>query len=113
MMSLSYDATSLPVTPVEATTTETAMTEETRASQRRMPATAVVVPASATAQPGAVEDRFDYDRSTICVVIHLRPQRTEGEPRQVLLSVQHGVGNTDELPLYQVVSEAELGPLPK
>lgn len=58
------------------------------------------------------EDRYDYDRCTIMVMLQLRPAQ-EGQERQIVLSVQNGVGNAADFPLYRIVSETELGgPLP-
>ena len=65
-------------------------------------------PAIAT-QASAQQDRYDYDRTSIILVAHFRPVSQDGQPRQVWLSTQNGVGNEQDFPLYSVLSEADLG----
>ena len=62
-------------------------------------------PASQTSQ----QDRYDYDRTSILLIAHFRPVSQDGKPRHVWLSVQNGVGNEQDFPLYRVLSEADLG----
>ena len=74
-------------------------------------------PVSTSAQtPQAIstEDLYDYQKCTVMIVIQLRPEREEGEPRSVLLSVQNGTANKEDLPMLRLLlSEEELGgPLP-
>ena len=64
------------------------------------------IPAS---QASAQQDRYDYDRTSIILVAHFRPVSQDGQPRQVWLSAQNGVGNEQDFPLYRVLSEADLG----
>jgi hypothetical protein len=66
------------------------------------------VPAS---RASAQQDRYDYDRTSIILVAHFRPVSQDGQPRQVWLSAQNGVGNEQDFPLYRVLSEADLGGL--
>ncbi len=71
-------------------------------------------PVSALSPNGASEaagqqDRYDYDRTSIILVAHLRPANQDGQPRQVWLSAQNGVGNEQDFPLYRLLSEADLG----
>ena len=62
-------------------------------------------PATQTSQ----QDRYDYDRTSILLVAHFRPAGQEGQPRQVWLSVQNGIGNEQDFPLYRVLPEEDLG----
>jgi hypothetical protein len=56
------------------------------------------------------EDLYTYPKCTIMIVVQLRPQVEDGRPRPVLLSVQNGTTNTEDLPLYRLLSsEDELG----
>ena len=74
--------------------------------------TAAPVPApspDAASQASAQQDRYDYDRSSIILVAHFRPVTQDGQPRQVWLSTQNGVGNEQDFPLYRLLSEADLG----
>jgi hypothetical protein len=64
---------------------------------------------SGASQVTALQDRYDYDRTSIILVAHLRPANQDGQPRQVWLSVQNGVGNEQDFPLYHLLSEADLG----
>ncbi len=67
----------------------------------------------AASQASAQQDRYDYDRTSIILVAHFRPVSQDGQPRQVWLSAQNGVGNEQDFPLYRVLSEADLrGPWP-
>ncbi len=61
---------------------------------------------SVPAKPG--EDRYDYDASTIVLVVQFRPV-VAGQPRPIWVSVQNGVGNRQDFPLYRMLTEAELG----
>ena len=90
-------------------------------AQKDIPAqtTAPVVQASAPAHaqtPPAPppEDQYTYEKCTVMLVMQLRPQQQENGSRSVLLSVQNGTGNKEDLPLYRLLaSEEELGgPLP-
>jgi cell division septation protein DedD len=64
---------------------------------------------SGASQTTAPQDRYDYDRTSIILVAHLRPANQDGQPRQIWLSVQNGVGNEQDFPLYRLLSEADLG----
>jgi len=80
------------------------------------PATAApVLPAeqtSTTTAKALPEDLYDLRRCTVCVTLQFYPGE-EGRPRRVLLSIQNGAGNKDDLPLLAVIGENELGgPLP-
>jgi hypothetical protein len=55
------------------------------------------------------EDLYDYRKCTIFIVVQLRPEAQAGQPRQILLSVQNGVSNKEDLPLYRLLSEEQLG----
>lgn len=56
------------------------------------------------------EDLYAYHKCTIMIVVQLRPQGEAGHPRPVLLSVHNGTTNTEDLPLYRLLSsEDELG----
>jgi hypothetical protein len=55
------------------------------------------------------EDPYDFDTCTIVAVIQLRPRREAGHARQVLLSVQNGTANREDLPLYRLLTEDDLG----
>ncbi len=58
------------------------------------------------------EDLYAYQKCTIMIVVQLRPQVEGGRPRPVLLSVQNGTANKEDLPLYRLLSsEDELGGL--
>jgi hypothetical protein len=66
-------------------------------------------PQVGASQASAQQDRYDYDRTSIILVAHFRPVTQDGQPRQVWLSAQNGVGNEQDFPLYRVLSEADLG----
>jgi hypothetical protein len=56
------------------------------------------------------EDLYAYQKCTIMIVVQLHPQVEDGRPRSVLLSVQNGTTNKEDLPLYRLLtSEDELG----
>jgi hypothetical protein len=61
-------------------------------------------PASA-GTPVAGEERYDYERTTIVFVAQLRPVREAGHPREVVLSVNNGVGNINDFPLMRILTE--------
>jgi hypothetical protein len=63
----------------------------------------------AASQASAQQDHYDYDRTSIILVAHFRPVTRDGQPRQVWLSAQNGVGNEQDFPMYRVLSEADLG----
>ena len=67
-----------------------------------------------TPQASSHEDLYDYQKCTVMIVIQLRPQREAGGPRPVLLSVQNGTANKEDLPMFRLLpSEEDLGsPLP-
>jgi hypothetical protein len=70
--------------------------------------------AAPSTSPISTEDRYDFDKCTIKMVILWRPVPGEGEPRQIIACVQNGIGNKDDFPIYQVFTEAEMdGPLPE
>jgi hypothetical protein len=62
-----------------------------------------------TNRQGTGEDLYDYRKCTIFIVVQLRPEVEAGQPRRVLLSVQNGVSNKEDLPLYRLLSEEQLG----
>src|SRR5256885_15728010 len=67
--------------------------------------TAAPVPApspTAASQASSQQDRYDYDRTSIILVAHFRPVTQDGQPRQVWLSAQNGVGNEQDFPLYRM-----------
>src|SRR5438128_8693888 len=64
-------------------------------------------PAPAAGKPA--EDRYVYEQCTIVLVVQVRPQTEAGQPRQMVLSVQNGLGNTVDFPIYRVLTEADLG----
>ncbi len=75
---------------------------------------AIVSPVSApspneSSQTARRQDSYDYDRTSIILVAHLRPANQDGQPRQVWLSAQNGIGNEQDFPLYRLLSEADLG----
>ncbi len=75
---------------------------------------AMVSPVSApspneSSQTARRQDSYDYDRTSIILVAHLRPANQDGQPRQVWLSAQNGIGNEQDFPLYRLLSEADLG----
>jgi hypothetical protein len=72
-------------------------------------ATSPPSPASTSRGRPSGEDLYDYRQCTIYAVIQLRPQGEESHPREVVLSVQNGVGNTEDTPLFRLLTEAELG----
>jgi hypothetical protein len=61
-------------------------------------------PAS-TGTPVAGEERYDYERTTIVFVAQLRPVREAGRPREVVLSVNNGVGNINDFPVMRILTE--------
>ncbi len=63
----------------------------------------------ATSRQTSTEDLYDYRKCTIFIVVQLRPEAQAGQRRQVLLSVQNGVSNKEDLPLYRLLSEEQLG----
>jgi hypothetical protein len=81
-------ATAAPVLPAEQTSTTT---------------TAKALP----------EDLYDLQRCTVCVLLQFYPVGEAGRSRQVLLSIQNGTSNKEDLPLMAVLDEDKLGgPLP-
>ncbi len=81
------------------------------------PATAApVLPAeqtSTTTAKALPEDLYDLQRCTVCVLLQFYPVGEAGRSRQVLLSIQNGTGNKEDLPLLAVLDEDKLGgPLP-
>jgi hypothetical protein len=59
------------------------------------------------------EDLYDLQRCTVCVLLQFYPVGEAGRSRQVLLSIQNGTGNKEDLPLLAVLDEDKLGgPLP-
>lgn len=62
--------------------------------------------------PPVVLDRYNFDKTTIVMVVQWRPHEQEDQPRKVWLSVQNGVGNTADSPLYLAANEQEIGPWP-
>ena len=97
-------------------------TNESAATQKDIPServfATVQVSASSTPaqtpQASSPEGLYDYQKCTVMIVIQLRPQREAGGPRPVLLSVQNGTANKEDLPMFRLLpSEEDLGgPLP-
>lgn len=54
-----------------------------------------------------MEDRYDYDRATILVVIQLRPVTGNEQPRAVWVSVQNGIDNKEDFPLIRFTTVSE------
>lgn len=85
-------------------------TQNADGTEQKMTAAPVPAPSPvAASQASAQQDRYDYDRTSIILVAHFRPVTQDGQPRQVWLSAQNGVGNEQDFPLYRVLSEADLG----
>lgn len=56
------------------------------------------------------EDLYTYQQCTIMIVVQLRPQVADSHSRPVLLSVHNGTTNTEDVPLYRLLScEDDLG----
>ena len=67
---------------------------------------------STTTAKALPEDLYNLRRCTVCVTLQFYPGG-EDRPRRILLSIQNGAGNKDDLPLLAVISEDDLGgPLP-
>lgn len=62
----------------------------------------------------SLEDLYEYQKCTLVLVVQFRPQQHEDSPRSVLISVQNGANNKEDMPMYRLLSsEHELGgPLP-
>ncbi len=115
-------ATSPPVTQERESGTQaggegspTGVTQQ--ATTAVAPATAApVLPAeqtSTTTAKALPEDLYDLQRCTVCVLLQFYPVGEAGRSRQVLLSIQNGTGNKEDLPLLAVLDEDKLGgPLP-
>lgn len=93
---------------------------ESAATQKDIPAETTQVSSASSSTPVQIpevspsEDLYNYQKCTVMIVIQLRPQREADGPRSVLLSVQNGTGNKEDLPMFRLLpSEEELGgPLP-
>ena len=84
--------------------------QEADGTEQKVAAAPVPAPSPvAASQASAQQDHYDYDRTSIILVAHFRPVTQDGQPRQVWLSAQNGVGNEQDFPLYRVLSEADLG----
>lgn len=105
------EESSSPATPVEVTQSGAlpASAGESPAAPGAAPVPAVPASTPAPAAGKPVEDRYVYEQCTIVLVVQVRPQTEAGQPRQVVLSVQNGVGNTQDFPIYRVLTEADLG----
>jgi hypothetical protein len=117
-------ATSPPVTQERESGTQ-AGGKEPQATGVIQQATTAIAPATAapvlpaeqtstttTTAKALQEDLYNLRRCTVCVTLQFYPGE-EGRPRRVLLSIQNGAGNKDDLPLLAVIGENELGgPLP-
>ena len=84
-------------------------------------AMAVAVPAVPTTQTAVTttkakaltEDYYDVRKCTVVLTLQFYPLDVEEQARRMLLSIQNGAGNKDDLPLLAVINEDELGgPLP-
>jgi len=76
-----------------------------------MPPASAPAPLASPPAQTAVES-FDYHKTTIVLVMQYRPVTAEGQSRQVWISAQNGLGNTDDFPIYHACTEEELGPMP-
>jgi hypothetical protein len=96
-----------PPSPVH----QAAVPLEPTAGQKEIPSAASSATSLTPSPPRALqpEDLYDFDKCTIVAVVQLRPKREVGHPRQVLLSVQNGTANKEDLPLYRLLTENELG----
>jgi hypothetical protein len=105
------EESSCAATPVEATQpgASPASAGESPAAPGAAPVPAVPASTAAPAAGKPAEDRYVYEQCTIVLVVQVRPQTGTGQPRQVVLSVQNGVGNTQDFPIYRVLTEADLG----
>lgn len=65
------------------------------------------VSTTTTGPTAPVEDRYDYDRATILVVIQLRPVTGNEQPRAVWVSVQNGIDNKEDFPLIRFTTVSE------
>jgi hypothetical protein len=78
-----------------------------------IPATQVATTTNAKALS---EDFYNLNACTVVVTLQFYPVTAgeEGQRRRVLLSIQNGAGNKDDLPLLAIVTQDELGgPLPQ
>ena len=121
--SIDSTAQDAPPTQAAAATTESAADEQlpeddgdqgatqgVDGAEQEVAAVPAHPPSSTPAtQASAQQDRYDYDRTSIILVAHFRPVSQDGQPRQVWLSAQNGVGNEQDFPLYSVLPEADLG----
>lgn len=100
--SSSSDQTAVPTAASAKPTT----TERKETTSVTTPAASVPPLPPRAPQP---EDPYDFDKCTIVAVVQLRPRREANHPRQVLLSAQNGTANKEDLPLYRLLTEDELG----
>lgn len=83
-----------------------------------MAATVPAVPTTQTAvttttAKALTEDYYDVRTCTVVMTLQFYPLGAQGQARRMLLSIQNGAGNKDDLPLLAVINEDELGgPLP-
>ena len=93
--------------PPSTSQTTPALPEQQPGGETAVTTIPAVSPApSVPAKPG--EDRCDYDACTIVLVVQFRPVVAD-QPRQLWVSVQNGVGNRQDFPLYRMLTEADLG----
>ena len=72
------------------------------------PAVPPVVPDKAP-----VENFYDYEQCTVVAILQFRPSPGPGLPRPILVSVQNGATNKEELPILRLYPDGDLGgPLP-
>ena len=98
-----HDETDESVTPSPSTTQPTHDEATPHESEQAANPVVATVPAVATPVPG--EERYDYERTTIVFVAQLRPVTEAGQPREVVLSVNNGVGNVNDFPLMRILTE--------
>jgi len=112
---LSTEQNAVPITPAQADMlTEAASPANVPTGISAEQASASLPVQSSLPSVPQPEDLYAYQKCTIMIVVQLRPQVEAGHPRPVLLSVQNGTTNKEDLPLYRLLSsEDELnGPLP-
>lgn len=83
------------------------------AAQLTQRSAVAVSPAPAVVSSAPTEDLYDYEKCTVVLVVQFRPAPAPGQPRPVLVSVQNGATNKQELPLLHLYADGNLGgPLP-
>lgn len=92
----------------EATTDQTPDDEENGASPVTPASVSSPSPPLSPPSGRAEEDRrYNYDLGTILAVIQFRPEAEEGQPREVWVSVNNGVGNREDFPLIRFTTATQ------